>query len=187
MTFRRGFKSEAERIALEKRSELNLKQVDPLCPLSLAKHLGIEVFEMRQLGAQGNTFVRFFSGIGQDEFSAVTVFNGLSRIIVHNESHHPNRQASNVAHEISHALLGHEPGAVVGVDGQRLWNAVAEAEASWLAGALLVPREGVLRLMGSGWSLDEVSLHYGVSLRLCEWRVRETGVLMQLKRARRFT
>jgi Zn-dependent peptidase ImmA (M78 family) len=61
---------------------------------------------------QRTSFLRYFSQIDTDSFSAVTVFRGYRRLIVHNENHHPHRQASNLAHELSHTLLEHEPSPV---------------------------------------------------------------------------
>src|SRR4051812_38280249 len=109
--FRRGFKAEAERIATEVREELDLSAVDPLDPFKLASHLEIPVYRMSDLSHPSDmaTFVTVFSGPEQDSFSAVTVFIGGKRFIIHNESHAPTRQGSNLTHEISHCLLEHEP------------------------------------------------------------------------------
>ena len=43
MTLRRGFKKDANAIALEIRQELELRPTDPLEPLQLAEHLAIPV------------------------------------------------------------------------------------------------------------------------------------------------
>jgi hypothetical protein len=40
---RRGFKAEAERIATTVRKDMGIRLIDPLNPLDLAKHVGVEV------------------------------------------------------------------------------------------------------------------------------------------------
>jgi Zn-dependent peptidase ImmA (M78 family) len=144
---KRGFKAEAERIATDTRLELGLKCTDRLDPIDLAKHLEIPVVTMKELelhyGGRSN-FRHYFSATDPDSFSAVTIFvSNYRRMIVHNENHHPHRQASNISHEISHTLLEHVPTAIVGSNGQRFWDSEMEQEANWLGAALLVPREGV--------------------------------------------
>jgi hypothetical protein len=38
----------------------------------------------------------------RESFSAVTIIDGYRRRIIHNDSHHLLRQASNIAHELGH-------------------------------------------------------------------------------------
>lgn len=183
---RRGFKAEAERIAEFTRMELNLRTLDPLNPPALAQHLEIPVIgllSMRNL-PKATDFVNYFSNVDPETFSAVTVFRGYKRIIVHNDSHHPNRQASNISHELSHCLLEHEPTSLIGSDGQRQWNRDLEDEATWLGAALLVPREAAVMLMKRGGDADSIATRFGVSRELCEWRLRQCGVYAQLSRFR---
>jgi Zn-dependent peptidase ImmA (M78 family) len=107
-------------------------------------------------------------------------------MIVHNENHHPHRQASNIAHEVSHTLLEHVPTAIVGSNGQRFWDSEMEQEANWLGAALLVPRDGALELARGGATALEISAHYGVSESLGTWRLAQTGIYQQLERTRRW-
>jgi IrrE N-terminal-like domain len=186
---KRGFKAEAERIATDSRLELGLKCTDRLDPIDLAKHLEIPVVTMRELdwlyGGISN-FLHYFSATDPDSFSAVTIFvSRYRRMIVHNENHHPHRQASNISHEISHTLLEHVPTAVVGSNGQRFWDSEMEQEANWLGAALLVPREGALEFARGGATALEISANYGVSESLCSWRVAQTGIQQQLERSKR--
>jgi Zn-dependent peptidase ImmA (M78 family) len=188
VTFRRGFKAEADRISLEIRSELGLSATDALNIFALGKHLAIPIVPMSALAktAEPGSFRRFFAFEDQESFSAITVFNASVRLIVHNESHHPNRQASNVAHEISHCLLEHKPAPLVGEAGCRHWDPVLESEADWLGAALLVPREGGYCLLSRGQSIPEIASNYGVSDALCRWRLHQTGAIEQLKRLKRW-
>jgi hypothetical protein len=67
-------------------------------------------------------------------------------------------QTSNLAHELSHILLEHEPTPVSNADGKRYWNSEMEEEATWLGGAF-----------------SEV---------LCRWRITQSGVDKQAQRWR---
>lgn len=185
---RRGFKTEAERIGAELRCELGLTNGDRLDPFELARHLAIPVYELRDISAAlpQNTFYDYFSTIDQDSFSAVTVFSGWKRFIVHNEYHHPNRQASNLAHEISHTVLEHEPTPLAHANGHRYWNSDVEQEATWLGAALLVPREATLNMLKSNWTVAQIAEHFGVSEALCRWRIVQCGIDKQTARWRSY-
>src|SRR5687767_6877039 len=100
----------------------------------VAEQLVIPVVPMSGL-LDGNgkaAFLDVFRNSEQESFSAVTIFTGRARLIVHNDSHHAHRQASNIAHEISHCLLEHESVPLIGEAGCRHWNPQFEAEADWL-------------------------------------------------------
>lgn len=184
MNFRRGFKASAERISAEAREEIKLSLEDRLDPLVLAQHLCIPVLGIRRaamlLGKPD--FGRYFLIEDVESFSAVTLFYSRKRIIVHNDHHASTRQASNIAHELSHCLLEHPPEPILRSDGCRYWNEQVEAEAAWLGGALLVPRAGALKLAHSGLPVELIARHFGVSSALCRWRMNETGVGWQLTR-----
>jgi Zn-dependent peptidase ImmA (M78 family) len=180
---RRGFKAAAERIAVEVRSELGLAMTDALSAHALADHLGVPLVALSAVpSTNGAGFRAFFQVTDPDSFSALTIFNGTARLIVHNDAHHPHRQASNICHEIAHCLLEHPPAPLLGDGGCRERNDTLEAEADWLGGALLVPREGGLSLIKRAWSVPEIADHYGVSEQLCRWRLNNTGVMRQARR-----
>lgn len=185
---RRGFKADAERIAMEIRGELDLDAGGRLDPFILSEHLAIPILTIGQAARAVNngSFGKYFSQIDPDSFSAVTIFRGFKRLIVHNESHHPNRQASNVTHEISHTILEHEPTPIISSDGQRYWNPDVEDEANWLGAALLVPREGALQMAKDSCTVEQIAIHFGVSEVLCRWRISQCGVAQQLERWKRW-
>jgi len=108
MTLRRGFKAEANSTADEVRGELGLGFLDPLDPLHLAAHLVIPVLGLSELtgAAQG---VEYLTHVEPSAFSAITVFRGRRRLIVHNDEHALGRRNSNVTHELAHGLLLHPP------------------------------------------------------------------------------
>jgi Zn-dependent peptidase ImmA (M78 family) len=188
VTFRRGFKTEAERIAAEVRSELGLRPIDALDVNTLAEHFGLPIVPISRFDRDHARpeFLNVFQVREPDSFSALTLFTGTARLILHNDAHHPHRQKSDIAHEISHCLLEHQPAPVVSDEGCRHWNAVMEAEADWLGAALLVPRDGGLTWAKRGQNLDQIAEHYGVSEGLCRWRLHQTGVIQQLERLSRW-
>ena len=184
--FYRGFKTHAERISMEMRGELGLEAEDRLDPNLLAEHLAIPVLGLRALAAFGASreVIAHLYGPGSADFSAATVFRGSRRAIVLNDRHAPTRRASSLAHEISHVLLEHEPRPIRGADGCRDWTPEAEREASWLGGALLVPRPAAVLIARSGDSPAVAAARMGVSLDLMDWRLSETGARVQALRAK---
>lgn len=181
---KRGFKAEAERISKEMRSELHLELDQRLNPKELAEHLAVPVLALSELSgaAQWSSFGPYFTNADQDSFSAVTIFEGYKRFIIHNDSHHPNRQSSNLTHEISHTVLEHTPAPIADKEGNRFWDSEIEEQASWLGAALLVPREAALQMILEGWLQADVANHFGVSEALCKWRIAQTGIPQQVAR-----
>jgi Zn-dependent peptidase ImmA (M78 family) len=188
VSLRRGFKAEAERISADVREEMNLSLHERLDPICLARHLCLPVMNLREAARHlgDPELATYFLTEDTDSFSALTLFYGMRRVIIHNESHAPTRQASNIAHEISHCLLEHPPEPVLDLDGHRRWNEQLEMEATWLGGTLLMPRAGALRIARSGLPVDQIARHFGVSEPLCRWRLNETGVASQLQRYANF-
>jgi hypothetical protein len=188
MKFRHGFKTDAERIALEIRAELGWSATDALDVFAVADHWAIPVVPMSVLADGCGTpgFHEVFRTCEQESFSAITIFTGTARLIVHNDSHHPHRQSSNIAHELSHCILEHEPTPLRDDDsGCRDWNGTYEAEADWLGGTLLIPREGGLHFVKAGWCIEEIAAHYRVSDQLAKWRLNQTGIMQHVERLAR--
>ena len=178
-TLRRGFKSEANQYALEYREELELLPADPLCPWKLAQHLSIEIVPLSHLRKLLPEQVTYLCDEGQEHYSGVTLLIGKTkRIIGHNDSNHKNRQASDIAHELAHIILGHDGHEVCG-DRPLLRDAIDEEEARWLSGTLLIPREAAKNIIQKRLSIGDASSLYGVSEQLVVWRLNVTGVKKQ--------
>ena len=182
---RRGFKTEAEALSVEQRAELKLALVEPLDPFALADHLAIQVVSFDDCGdvmgldRQARAAVSALS----DRVYALTACAGRRRVIIYNDRNARVRQVSDVAHELSHTLLEHEPTSLAHPARYLEGDAELEEEANILAGALLVPREGALVLARDGMSDEELASHYGVSKVMARWRVGTTGVRRQLQRS----
>lgn len=186
MALRRGFKSEANSTAAEVRGELGLGAMDPLDPHRLARHLAVPVTALSSLTDEKNFGVNYYLREDPTPFSAVTVFWGTERRIVHNDAHDLGRQHSNVAHELSHALLLHDPTPAMDDLGCRLWNQDIEDEAQWLAGALLLTEDAALFVARQRWPVERIAEHFGISTPMVNWRLRMTGALKRVERAQRF-
>jgi Zn-dependent peptidase ImmA (M78 family) len=185
MAYRRGFKSEAEALAREIRDELDLGALDPLDPMVLAKHLAIPVLELSEF-ASANTLISPLLGIEQAAFSAITVFYGTHRVIVHNDAHTPARQNSNIAHELAHGLLHHPPTPALDNKGCREWNEDIEDEANGLAGALLITEDAALSIVRQRHTLTIAADMYSVSVPMVRYRINCTGARQRIERASRY-
>jgi Zn-dependent peptidase ImmA (M78 family) len=184
--YRRGFKTEANSIATEVRGELGLAALDALDPWALAANLGIPVWSLSSLGEDAKAAIHHLRDIDQGAFSAVTVFSGTKRTIVHNDGHVRGRQVSDVAHELSHGLLQHPPTPALDDRGCRDWKEDIENEAEWLAGALLITEDAALWIARGHASEDEAAARFGVTRRMVRYRVNVTGARTRVARARKF-
>ena len=182
MALRRGFKSEAERIASGVRTDLGIKATQSVDPEDLANMLGIEVRAGDELIPRG----RFeeLQSIQPDSFSACTLRPSPDRVVVvYNPLSAKTRRRSDVAHEIAHALLGHDLSRV-----ERLGDVTflscdptQEEEAAWLSGCLLLPRPLLLAEVRKGSNAKDIAKQCGVSERMARYRLGVTGVLRQNK------
>jgi len=188
MFFSRGFKSWCENVAIQQRRELNLRSFDPLNPRMLSKHLGIEVWTAEQVPGIDPECLRILLRKNYDSWSAVTICIESKDLVILNTSHSDSRQASDLMHELSHILLGHEPSRVdVTEDGLLILNTYGkkqEEEANWLCGSLLLPRDALVLIRRKDMDLKIATKKYGVSLDMLEYRLNVTGVNYQFRRAR---
>ena len=183
MKLKRGFKKEANDYAKEFREELNKKPFEPLCPWGLANHLLIPILKLSEFNEK--EAVEYLTVINREVLSAVTVFNGRKRIIVHNDSHHPRRQAANIAHELSHAILDHPPTPPFTDAGERFLNADIqefEDEANWMGPGLLISEEAALHIVRKKIPIHDAVTVYGVSQQLIQMRINVTGAKKRVSR-----
>lgn len=127
-----------------------------------------------------------FSRVDPSAFSAITVFHGTERIIVHNDCHSAGRQASNLAHELSHGLLLHPPRPALDGRGCRDWEHIEELEADWLAGTILVPDEAAILIARRGLTVAQAAKLYGVSEKMMTFRLNVTAARVRVARAQAY-
>ena len=180
MALRRGFKSEAERIARRVRSEMRLSAAQSVAPEVLAKLMGIEV----RAGDELIPRTRFdeLEEIQPNSFSACTLRPSPDRVVVvYNPLSAMSRQRSDLAHELAHILLDHELSRLERLGDVIFFScdAIQEEEAAWLSGCLLLPRALLLAEVGRGASAKEIAEKCGVSERMAQYRLNVTGVVRQ--------
>jgi len=169
LSFRRGFKAEANRIALRVREQMGLSLIAPIDPAAICAHFDIKLLQLSDVDPESP-----FLGAANSSFSAVTVPCGWYTAIVHNDSHHPYRQRSNICHELAHCFLGHKCTPPLTDRGERARDGSIEAEANHLAGALLVPNEAAVYIVRQGLVAQAQGI-YGVSEPMLAYRLRISG------------
>lgn len=181
---RRGFKKEANELAKEVRAELGLGDYDPLDPWALTALLGIPVLKLSEFREDSQLCVDHFTSIEADAFSAITVFRGSRRLIVHNDAHTRPRQVSNLTHEVAHGLLHHVPVPAMDALGCRQWEDEVEKEAEYLAGALLVTDNAALRVVRRYIPLATAARELGISTGMLSYRLNVSGARSRVRRYR---
>lgn len=174
--FRRGFKTEAKKIALETRTEMHLGIFDPLDPYELAELYGLEVHDLSSPDLPAEA-VQHFTTLQTTVFSAALVPIGDYRnIIIENHTHDPLRRRSTMAHEMAHVLLEHEFGLLLADEnGCRSSKSAVEEEAAELSGELLIPADSAKRAALNDWNDDQVADRFQVSVPMARWRMNSTG------------
>ena len=141
MALRRGFKSEAERIARRVRAELGVGAAQPITPEALGELLGIEIRAGDELIPR-ERFVEL-ERIQPGAFSACTFRPSTERVVVvYNPLSAKSRRRSDLAHELAHTLLDHELSRIEKLGDVTFLSCdpIQEEEAAWLSGCLLLPR-----------------------------------------------
>lgn len=187
---RRGFKSACEKTAAAHRETLKRSLDEPLDPEELASHLDVLVWRPNDVPELSEETLKQLLERDKESWSAVTLKVGATCLTIVNSEHSLNRQRSSITHELAHIILKHEPDRIdVSTKGYLLLSTFEkekEDEANWLAGALLVPREGLRRIFRRTKDPQRLANHFGVSRKLLEWRLRMTGVAVQARRAKSY-
>ncbi|MDG4769964.1 ImmA/IrrE family metallo-endopeptidase [Solwaraspora sp. WMMD792] len=182
---RRGFKTEAERLADRTRGELGLSPHAHMPIRKLAAHLDIEVCPADHLVDRAD--LEELDELQPGAFSAATFhLSGGRTVIVCNPLSDTGRTNSDIAHEIAHVLLNHEIREIQQLAGHTFFtcNPEQEDEANWLAGCLLLPRPLLLREAYADSTPELIAKNHDVSVPMARYRLNASGVLLQVKRSR---
>jgi len=186
---KRGFKAWAERASLQYRNELGLSIDEMLSIWSLAEHLDVPIWKPTEIPDLEEQAIEQLLKVDPSSWSAVTLTSGDNHLVIYNSSHSEARTHNDLAHELAHIILEHKPTDVQASEAGLLlvstYEKEHEDEADWLAGSLLVPREGLSRQHRLNSDLSYLAQHFGVSEQLINWRLNHTGILIQHRRARR--
>jgi Zn-dependent peptidase ImmA (M78 family) len=183
---RHGFKARSERISLEARQALGIASIAPLDPYAYAQHKGVRILDFHALSLSPAAIQQLLVN-DNESWSGMTLREGEITAILINPSHAPERQRSTLMHELAHFVLNHVPAHVdLSPTGLLLLSEYSEddeSEADWLSGALLLPRDALMHYRKKGYTNQQIAAVYGVSMQMCEWRVRMTGIDVQMRRA----
>jgi Zn-dependent peptidase ImmA (M78 family) len=189
MDFERGFKTWTERVALSLRRDLGLSPSDALDPRRLAEYLDARLATPYEIGGLSKTDLKQLLEIDPWGWSAVSILQDNSPLIIYNPRHSKARQASDTMHELAHLILDHKPATLIpSPDGRfvmRSYNETQENEANWLAWALLLPRDALMTCKRRGLSPEQIAQSYRVSEKLVNFRLQITGVGAHLNAAAR--
>ena len=149
VALRRGFKTWCENAARGYRRELKLSPVAPLDPRVLAEHLGVTIWTPAEIPDLNSKDVHHLTVVARESWSAATIRVGDESLIIINSGHARTRQNNSLAHEIGHIVLRHESAKMyITPDGLMMmseYNPIHKEEATWFAGAVLVPRDRITR------------------------------------------
>ncbi len=182
---RRGFKSEAERLADRTRAQLGLQPHAHLPIRDLADHLGIEIHAADELVDRAE--LEELNQLQPGAFSAATFHLPGGRTVAgYNPCNDAGRTNSDIAHEIAHVLLDHDVRELQQIGGHTFLtcNPEQEEEANWLGACLLLPRALLLREAFAGSDPVTVAQKHHVSVPMARFRLNASGVLLQAQRAR---
>jgi hypothetical protein len=176
-----GFKAKAEKIAIEFREKLELKNHDPLCGLILAEHLSIPVYSPEEFLPPGTDMNDLVGSKSKDNgWSALT----NKKIIIHNHLHAPTRTQSNLMHELAHVICDHKhPETQRNIAlpfFMRDYDKQHEEEANYLGSTLQITREGLLWALKKRMEIAEIAEHCNASEKMVNLRINATGVKRQL-------
>lgn len=179
MTYlKRSVRDWCENEGIHWRRVLNLYAYDPLPSRRLAQHLKIAVISPTQVpGIDEQTLLCL---LREDAgWSGITLPIGDGKhLILYNPTHAPTRHESDIMHELSHLLFGHQPirlrqmaeGFAV-----REYRANDEKEAAYLGGCLQITARGLDWAFQRGMTHNEIAEHFGASLQLVRYRCNMTG------------
>ena len=182
MTLPRGFKADAERQAARLRAQLGIADYGRLRVELLAEHLGVGIVSADALVERER--LEELERVQAYAFSAATFDVAGKSYVVTNPLRTKGRQASDIAHELSHLILKHELTEIREVNGTpfRTCQPGQEEQATAFGGALMLPRPLLLSAVRRGWGPSEIAAEFGVTEEMARFRYNTTGVAKQARR-----
>lgn len=178
---RRGFKTEAKRLALELRAELGLDAHVPFDPYKFAHAYGIKVVQLSSLEGSARDHLLARDG---SALSGALIPIGAGVVILENDAQLRTRRRTTMCHELAHVVLDHEFGIALSDERKCGLGGEQEAEADWLSGEMLIPYDGALRLARANASDERAAEAFDVSLAVARWRMNHSGARQVNRRTR---
>ena len=179
---KRGFKSKAEKLAIDYREKLGIQVWSPMCAFKLAKYLNVAVYNAIDILPNSNELQMLCGEIGKvSEWSALTmVTEKQNKIIIHNPYHTSARQQSNVMHELAHIICEHKRS----YDdynfnipfGMRIFDKEQEEEANCLGSTLQIAKPGLFWAKKRNLTYEQIALHFNASVEMVKYRMSISGV-----------
>jgi hypothetical protein len=175
-----GFKANAERESVRLRAELGLAPAEALDVTALADYLSVEIVSAGEL--IDVTRLEELERIQAYSFSAATFEITGRTFVVTSPLRAATRQASDIAHELSHLLLKHKLSEIREVAGVpfRTCRPDEEEQATNFGGTLLLPRPLLLAAAKQGLGPQQIAEKYNVTLEMARFRYNSTGVKNQV-------
>lgn len=183
---RRGFIKEAHWWADELRREMGISLSAPLCPRTLCSHLEVPVILLSSLPdlPEKHLLLAQKRGCG---FSAAACYEGTHAFILLNDANERKRQASDIAHELAHVLLGHKPLQPFVEGGIRDFSLTDEVEAETLGPILLVSERAALSafrlIQQKEHTVSSLAEAWGVTEQVISWRMNAVGASRRVRSA----
>jgi IrrE N-terminal-like domain len=181
-TLKRGFKAEAERHAVFYRKQLRLTDRDPLPARELAAFLGIRLLTPLDIAGMSDELLEVLIEGEKDKWSAAILRCGNQELIIHNPTHSPNRQESDIMHEIAHSICKHELSELAadiagGIIPLRKYDKDQEEEAEWLGACLQLPKPALFYYYKiKKMKVPEISQLFTASEKMISYRLGVSGV-----------
>ncbi len=187
---KRGFKSKAEKLAMNYREALGIHPCAPLCAHKLAEYLEAPVYSATEFLTQPDQ-IELLSGENGNAcgWSALTMITHAgNRIIIHNTYHSTSRQQSDLMHELAHIICNHEHGQHnYDFDipfGMREFNPLQEEEAKCLGSTLQLASPCLLWAVKRNFSYEEIANYFDASMDMVKYRMNMTGIAKRVKASR---
>ena len=178
---RRGFKTEAKRLALELRTEIDLGAHAPFDPYAFASEYGIPVVRLSELdGAAREHFLKEQGSA----LSGALIPDGTGAVILENDAQPLTRRRTTMCHELAHVVLEHSFGVSLSDERKCGLGGQQEEEADWLSGEMLIPYDGAYRLARADATDERAAQAFDVSLAVARWRMNHSGARKVVERGR---
>jgi Zn-dependent peptidase ImmA (M78 family) len=112
----------------------------------------------------------------------MTLFDGPRAFVVQSNFTSKKRQASDLAHELAHILLRHDPSTISWIEGQRHFDPIAEEEAKWLGPALLISEESALWIASHQIAVAQASDLFNATEDVVRMRLNVTAALRRSRK-----
>lgn len=179
---KRGFKSNAERLALQYRGELKIHACAALCAFKLSEHLKVPVYKATEFLTLPKEIELLSNNC---EWSALTMpnFEGTN-IILHNPFHSDARQQSDLMHELAHIICEHEHVSTLHDKplpfGMREYDSEKEEEARCLGSTLQLASPCLLWAKKRNMSNKEIAEYFNASIDMVKYRMNATGIAKRI-------